>query len=127
MSEQQARDGQAGPQQTILLELPQQEAKPTPPPGAARLRQPERRQLVIDQIDLDKLIPANHLARAIRELAGMVPNEEFLASNKSGEGHAGRPRLCPKMMLALWVYGYSQGIGEANALSEEMKYEPALR
>ena len=31
------------------------------------------------------------------------------------------------MLLSWWVYGYSQGLGEARAIAEEMRSEPALR
>ena len=113
-------------EQGVLLELEGQ-ARPAEGKREARLRRPERAQLVMDTIDLERMIAPGHLARAVWELAGMLPTEGFLAENKSVEGHAGRPRLCPKMMLSLWVYGYSQGLGEGHAIAEEMKYEPGLR
>jgi transposase len=78
-------------------------------------------------LDLDKLIPADHLARAIDQLVKELPTEGFLKENKSVEGHAGRPRTSPPMLLAIWVYSYSQGIGEARAIDKQMEYEPALR
>ena len=97
------------------------------PIRVARLKEPDRKQLVIDLVDLERLIGDDHLARAIWELGQQLPTEGFLQANKSVEGHAGRPRICPKMLLSLWVYGYSQGLGEARAIAEEMRYEPALR
>lgn len=60
---------------------------------------------------MEKLIPSDHLARAISELAGRLGMAEFLKENKSVVGHAGRPRTCPQMLLAIWVYSYSQGMG----------------
>ena len=97
------------------------------PARVARLKEPDRKQMVIDLVDLERLIPDDHLARAIWALVQQLPTEGFLQENKSVEGHAGRPRICPKMLLSLWVYGYSQGLGEARAIAEEMRYEPALR
>jgi len=117
------------PSQPMLLEMPEDVAprKPAPAPRAPRLKEPNRKQLIIDNIDLDQLIPAGHLARGIWAVVQCLPTEGFLKENKSVEGHAGRPRMSPKMLLAIWVYGYSQGIGQARELAEEMKYEPALR
>ena len=97
------------------------------PAPVARLKEPDRKQMVIGLLDLERLIPEDHLARAIWALVQQLPTEGFLKENKSVEGHAGRPRSCPQMLLSLWVYGYSQGLGEARAIAEEMRYEPALR
>lgn len=96
-------------------------------PKVARLRKPNREQLVMSVLDLERLIPPDHLARAIESLVKELPDTELLASNKSFEGQAGRPRTDPRMLVAIWVYAYSQGIGQAEAIAEEMKYEPALR
>jgi transposase/biotin operon repressor len=96
-------------------------------PGVPRLKEPNRKQFVMDSFDLEKLIPSGHLARGIWALVESLPTEGFLKENKSVEGHAGRPRTSPKMLLAMWVYSYSQGIGEARAIEKEMEYEPGLR
>ena len=92
--------------QPMLLELPEQDAPPPgkPKPAApARLKEPNRDQFVIDNIDLNQLIPPDHLARSIWAVVQDLPTEGFLKDNKSVEGHAGRPRISPKMLLAIWV------------------------
>lgn len=97
------------------------------PPPAPRLKTPNRDQYIFGAMDLEKLIPSDHLARAISELAGRLGMAEFLKENKSVVGHAGRPRTCPQMLLAIWVYSYSQGMGQAEEIADEMKWEPGLR
>lgn len=120
-------------EQPLLLPLPEGEdaqvdqAAPPTPANKARLKEPNRAQMVVDAIDLERLIPLDHLARAIWSLVEQLGTDGFLKENKSVEGQPGRPRTSPKMLLAMWVYGYSQGIGEARALGEEMQYEPGLR
>ena len=99
----------------------------SPSAVVARLKKANRAQLVISLLDLERLIPADHLARAIDSLVQKLPDADFLENNKSVEGHAGRPRTDPRLLVAIWVYAYSQGLGEAEAIAEEMKYEPALR
>lgn len=112
----------------VLLELPEPEPVYGPEPKPVpRLKRPERNQLVFGTVDLEKLIPEDHLARAVWDLAQKLPEEGFLRENKSVEGHAGRPRLAPRMLVSIWVYGYSQGIGLAETIAEHMKYEPGLR
>lgn len=115
--------------QQTLLEMPEANSASTSPtlPRRARLKEPCRDQLVFSAVDLEMLIPQEHLARAIWDLVQQLPTVEFLKDNKSVEGHAGRPRISPRMLLALWIYGYSQGLGEARAIAEQMRYEPALR
>ena len=81
----------------------------------------------MDRFDLDQLIPADHLARGIWGVVESLPTEGFLKENKSVEGHAGRPRISPKMLLAVWVYSYSQGMGQAREIERAMMYEPGLR
>ena len=89
--------------QPMLLEMPERESPPSRPskPAAPRLKEPNRDQFVMDSFDLDKLIPENHLARGIAALVESLPTEGFLKENKSVEGHAGRPRLSPKMLLSM--------------------------
>ena len=121
------------PSQPLLIEIPDQgdqaatsDAAPDQP-RAPRLKEPERNQFVMDAFDLEQLIPANHLARAIWSVVQRLNSEGFLKDNKSVEGHAGRPRTSPKMLLAIWVYAYSQGMGQAREIARQMFYEPGLR
>lgn len=115
--------------QPMLLEMPECDAPPNGPskPAVPRLKEPNRDQFVMDSVDLDKLIPADHLARGIAALVERLPTQGFLKENKSVEGHAGRPRLSPKMLLSIWVYSLSKGIGQASAIHAEMMHEPGLR
>lgn len=83
--------------QPMLLEMPETVPPPShpAPKRLPRLREPERRQLVMSMIDLEALIPADHLARGIWKIVEQLPTEAFLTENKSVEGHAGRPRTSP--------------------------------
>lgn len=93
----------------------------------ARLKLPNRRQHVMDAFDLERLMDAEHPARAIEALVSRLPEAGFLKTNGAVEGQAGRSRTSSRMLVALWVYGLTQGIGEASVLAEQMKYEPGLR
>src|SRR6266851_478957 len=81
---------------------------------AVRLREANRKQLILHPTDLEGLLEAEHPARAIwRVLEGLALGR-FEESIKAREGSAGRDATDPRILLALWLYGLSQG-GEQRA------------
>jgi transposase len=52
---------------------------------------------------------------------------DFLRKAKAVEGRAGRPVTSPKLLLALWMYGIQQGIGEATELARRCESDAAFR
>lgn len=96
-------------------------------PAAARLSRVDRNQSYWDQVCIEDLIPAGHLARGIWELTGKLDFSGFLKDNKSVEGKQGRDRWDPRLLASVWVYGYSQGMGAAREIERQMAHEPGLR
>jgi hypothetical protein len=43
------------------------------------------------------------------------------------EGQAGQSSLDPRLLMALWIYGYSEGISSARELSRMCSYEPGCQ
>jgi transposase len=37
----------------------------------------------------------------------------------------GRPAFDPQLLISLWVYAYSQGIGSAREVARRCEYDPA--
>jgi transposase len=95
--------------------------------ASPRLRKVNRKQIFWGEVCLEDLIPADHVARAIWELSEKLDVSEFLKENRSVEGKQGRNRWDPQLLLSLWVYSYSQGIGAAREIERQMEYEPGLR
>jgi transposase len=84
---------------------------------AVRLREANRKQLILHPTDLDGLLEAEHPARAIwRVLEGLALGR-FEESIKAREGSAGRDATDPKILLGLWLYGLSQGVSSARELA----------
>ncbi len=114
----------------LKIEVPPQ-PMPIPAPAGiparARLKEIDRAQSFWGEIDIDTLVAPDHIARAIWHVAGRLKLDGFLETNKSVEGRAGRERLDPRLLVSVWVYGYSQGIGSARELERQMEYEPGLR
>ena len=92
-----------------------------------KLKAIERRQIVCAPLDVDTLVSGDHKVRAIWELTGRLKLDSFLAAVKSKKGHAGREHFDPRLLIAIWMYAYSEGISSAREVSRQMEYEPALR
>jgi transposase len=78
-------------------------------------------------IDIEALIPQRHRARAIWELTGQLDFSEWEDGIAAREGSAGRPCLPPRLLAAIWLYGYSIGVASARALSRMTAWDPGLR
>jgi transposase len=118
-------------EQGNLLELaaapPPEKSEPPRPPAEPRLKPINRAQKSWEEVDLEQLIDEHHPARAIWDLVQRMNLEGFLRTNKSVAGVAGADRIDPRLLVSVWVYGYSLGIGEARELDRRMCQEPGLR
>jgi transposase len=113
----------------LFGELPEQ-AKPrtdTAPAGKPRLREPKRDQPEWRMVDDDSLIADDHLARMIWTFVQPVDLSEFENRIKARGSKPGAPTILPRLMLALWIYATSQGIGSARLLARLCKSDIAYR
>lgn len=119
--------------QDPLFELPEAgpAAEPKPPraePAAEpKLKIVDRRQTVCVPLDVDTLVSRDHPVRAIWEVTGKLDLRRFLTAVKSKKGSAGREHNDPRLLIAIWLYAYSQGISSAREISRQMEYEPGFR
>ena len=88
-------------------------------PGApkVRLAEPDRQQLVPTSVCFDDLVPAEHPVRMLWTLLGTLDLSRFTDGITSVEGHAGRALLSPRMMLTLWLFGITEGVGSARKIA----------
>lgn len=108
----------------LAEQLSPKEAEPLGPP---RLREPVRDQLELRCVDLESLIGEDHSARLFWAYAERVDLRELEDAIKAREGHPGHPTITPRLMLALWLYAYSQGVGSARALDRLCKSHDGYR
>jgi transposase len=87
----------------------------------------DRRQLTWRVIDVENLIEEDHPARAIWELVGRLDLSPYRAGIRAVEGRAGRPALDPHLLISLWIYAYSQGVGSAREIARRCEYHPAYQ
>jgi len=96
-------------------------------PARPRVRPLNRDQFQMLNVDIERLIPDDHPARAIWDLVGRLDLRSFYEKVKAVEGHAGQPPFDPRLMISLWVYGLSRGVNSARELAEWCEWEPAMQ
>jgi len=100
--------------------LPEQ-AKPqadAAPLGAPRLREPQRDQIELRAVDIESLIGEEHPVRVIWSYVEGLDLSELEDRIKARGDRPGHPATSPRLLLALWLYATSQGIGSARALEQ---------
>ena len=93
----------------------------------ARLKEVDRRQLLLRTVDVERLIPGDHPARAIWEFVGQLELSRYTEEVRSVAGGAGRPAYDPQLLVRLWVYSYSRGESSARAIERLCEHEPAYQ
>ena len=81
-----------------------------------RLRSPQRDRVVPIPARLEDWLPPNHLARLIWSAVCRLDLSGFERDLKIVEGHRGHPAADPRLMVALWIYAFSQGVSNAREL-----------
>jgi transposase len=85
--------------------------RPTP-----RVCSPDRSQ-VADPTTIDEMIPPDHKARLVWTLIEDLDLTPLYEDIKSVEGHAGRPAIDPRILVALWLYATDEHLASAHELA----------
>lgn len=100
----------------LFEDLPEQRG-PERTAGRPRLREPERDQIELRAVDLDSLIGAEHPARVIWSYVEKLDLSALEEAVRAREHTPGQAPASPRLLLALWLYATSQGVGSARALA----------
>jgi len=84
--------------------------------GAPRLREPMREQVELRAVDIDSLIGQDHPARVIWAYVQGLDLSDLEDRVKARQNRPGHPAPSPRLLLALWLYATSDGVGSARAL-----------
>ena len=95
--------------------------------GKPRYEAINREQLCWRVVDVERLIGEEHGARAIWEFVGRLDMSGYREKVRAVEGKAGRPGWEPRLLISLWVYAYSEGVGSARAIEELCEWEPGYQ
>jgi transposase len=85
--------------------------------GQPRLREPVRDQVELRAVDLEALVPADHPVRVIWDYVEKLDLRELEEAVQAREHTPGQAPASPRLLLALWLYATSEGIGSARALA----------
>lgn len=91
------------------------------------IRPINRQQMCWRPVDVERLIDEEHLARAIWALVGRLELRRFYEGIESSAAEGGRPAYDPQLLISLWVYAYSLGIGSAREVARRCEYDPAFQ
>src|SRR6266478_10146081 len=91
------------------------------------IRYVNRQQMSWRAVDVEKLISEDHPARAIWTLIGRLDLSPFYRAIESSVEEGGRPAFDPRLLISLWVYAYSQGIGSAREVARRCEYDPVFQ
>jgi transposase len=92
-----------------------------------RLREPNRKQLILQALDYATLISAEHPARAIWRVLEGLDLSRFSAPIKARANTPGRAATSPRMLVALWLYGLSEGVNSAREIARLSTEHAAYR
>lgn len=92
-----------------------------------RTKEPFRRQAVIRFEMPEDTLPVEHVARGLWRIVETLDLSAFTARARAVEGQAGRALKSVHMMLTLWLYAISEGIGSAREIARRIKTEDAFR
>lgn len=92
-----------------------------------RVVEADRRQLELRTVDLESLLPSSHRARSVWTVVERLDLSAFYAAIGSRGSKAGRPAIDPKILLSLWLYATSEGVGSARHLSRLCERDDAYR
>jgi transposase len=93
----------------------------------ARVVTADRQQIELRPFDLESLLPPEHRARAIWAMVEGLDLTKFSETIVARGSEPGRPALDPKVLVALWLYATSEGVGSARELARLCEAHDAYR
>jgi transposase len=82
-----------------------------------RLRRPDRAQVTMRVECDEQLIPQVHQARIIWSVVEKLDLSAFHEPIKARDGTCGRDATDPRLLVALWLYAATRGVGSARELA----------
>lgn len=95
--------------------------------GKPRLREPVRDQVELRVMDIDGLVGPAHPARVIWDYVQRLDLRPLEQIVRACEHTPGQAPVSPRLLLALWLYATSEGIGSARALARLCESHDAYR
>lgn len=95
--------------------------------GAPRLLEPNRTQIELRASDLESLLPEDHRARLVWGYVVRQDLSALLDEIKARGSNAGRARIDPRILFALWLYAVLDGVGSGREVARLAREHDAYR
>jgi transposase len=95
--------------------------------GKPRLKIPVRNQVEMLMGSLEDSIPEDHKVRSVWDFVTQLDLSLVLSKIKSVESRAGAPAIDPRILLALWLYAFIEGICSARMINRYCKEHLAFK
>jgi len=105
--------------QNKLMDLPEEkrQQEELKRKGRPRIQRANRQQIEMRMAALDSLMPEDHKVRIVWEMAQEYDLSKLYGYIDAIEGEAGRPAIDPLILVALWLYATTEGVGGARELA----------
>jgi transposase len=94
---------------------------------AVRLRKAERLQLSMEPHCIDDLVGGLHRVRTVMAVVEKLEVSGFCERIRAREGQAGRDATDPRLLVGLWLYACTRGIGSARELARRCEESAPFR
>jgi transposase len=95
--------------------------------ASPRLRRPDRRQMTWEACCLDERLPADHPVRTIEAVVGRLDLSAFYAAIEARGEAPGRAATDPRLLIGLWLFAATEGIGNGRKLARLCEEHDAYR
>jgi transposase len=97
------------------------------PPAPPRLRTADRAQVLLRPCSLEELLEADHPARTVWAMVERWDLSAFLAGVLARGESPGRASTDPKILVAVWLFAYTQNVGGGRELDRLCESHDAYR
>jgi transposase len=112
------------PDEPVKESQPQDQQKRKPP---LKIKEVNRKQMCIRAVDVENLIPETHTARAVWDFVSQLDLAGYYSDVQSIQGESGRPIYDRKLLVSLWLYAYTDGVGNAREIERRCGHDPAYQ
>jgi transposase len=105
--------------QNKLIDVPEEKRQQDAIKGSGqpRIQRANRQQIEMRMAALDSLVPEDHKVRIVWGMAQEYDLSKLYGYIDAIEGEAGRPAIDPLILVALWLYATTEGVGSARELA----------
>jgi transposase len=108
------------------LELPASSPSSTHT-GPPRLLKPDRAQVRLEPVSLEERLPLDHQARVVWAVVETLDLSAFYGDIAARGSDPGRPAIDPRILVALWLYAATDGLGNGRELARLCESHDAYR